>query len=152
MVGSVGGPLARVPDMNLRNWKSLTAVSICIAGALGCSRKPDSETEAAKLLGVSLVTEADRAQAREIFSQRCATCHGPTGGGDGPASAGLSPKPRNFHDASWQGSVSTEYLTRIIRFGGAAVGKSAVMPANADIADKHAVIAALTGHVRSLGQ
>ena len=42
------------------------------------------------------------AKAREIFSTRCTPCHGATGAGDGPASASLQPRPRNFHDADWQ--------------------------------------------------
>ena len=35
-------------------------------------------------------------EGKKIFLSTCATCHGPTGLGDGAASAGLKPKPRNF--------------------------------------------------------
>jgi mono/diheme cytochrome c family protein len=92
------------------------------------------------------------AEADRIFSERCATCHGPNGGGDGPASAGLVPKPRNFQDAAWQKSVSDEYLAQIIQYGGAAVGKSAAMPPNPDLMSKPEVVAALAAHVRSLAK
>jgi mono/diheme cytochrome c family protein len=91
-------------------------------------------------------------EAEEIFSTRCVTCHGPQGAGDGPASAGLTPKPRNFRDGTWQESVSDAHIENIIRYGGAAVGKSAAMPANPDLTGKPAVVAALREHVRSLRQ
>ncbi|MBI3098576.1 MAG: c-type cytochrome [Planctomycetes bacterium] len=32
-----------------------------------------------------------------LFKENCATCHGDTGGGDGPAAVYLFPKPRNFN-------------------------------------------------------
>lgn len=34
------------------------------------------------------------------FAQQCASCHGEAGGGDGPASGGMEPPPRNFRDAA----------------------------------------------------
>jgi mono/diheme cytochrome c family protein len=95
---------------------------------------------------------AAQAEAEKIFSERCVTCHGASGGGDGPASAGLVPKPRNFHDEAWQKSVNDEYIEQIVQYGGAAVGKSPAMPANPDLMSKPAVVAALRAHVRSLAQ
>jgi hypothetical protein len=123
---------------------ALTAVLLSACGK-------DNEAEAAKILNVQ-VTPKDRAEANEIFSTRCTPCHGAMGMGDGPASKGLTPPPRNFQDASWQASVSNEHVAKIIRFGGAAVGKSPAMPANPDLNDKGAVVAALTGRVRSFGR
>ncbi len=96
------------------------------------------------------ITEASRAEAKSIFSMRCATCHGPEGAGDGPGSAGLTPKPRNLQDRSWQASVTDDHVEKIIRYGGAAVGKSPAMPANPDLLAKNDVVAALREHVRSL--
>lgn len=34
--------------------------------------------------------------ARTLYAQRCAVCHGPDGRGDGPAAGLLSPRPRDF--------------------------------------------------------
>ena len=90
------------------------------------------------------------AKATEIFSTRCTPCHGPSGHGDGPASAQLTPPPRNFGDPAWQSSVTDEHIEKIIHYGGAAVGKAPTMPANPDLNDA-AVLAALRAHVRSLG-
>jgi mono/diheme cytochrome c family protein len=39
------------------------------------------------------------AKGKELFAVNCATCHGPDGHGNGPASAALNPKPRNFHES-----------------------------------------------------
>jgi mono/diheme cytochrome c family protein len=95
--------------------------------------------------------DAAAAEARQIFATRCTTCHGPEGMGDGPGSAGLDPKPRTFHDADWQASVTDDHIAKIIQYGGAAVGKSPTMPGNPDLISKPQVVAALVAHVRSLG-
>jgi mono/diheme cytochrome c family protein len=93
-----------------------------------------------------------QAEAEKIFSERCVTCHGAQGAGDGPASAGLVPKPRDFTDPAWQRSVEDGYIEQIVQYGGAAVGKSAAMPANPDLMSKPAVVAALRAHVRALSK
>jgi mono/diheme cytochrome c family protein len=38
-------------------------------------------------------------KGKKIFEANCAPCHGMDGRGDGPAAAGLNPKPINFHSA-----------------------------------------------------
>lgn len=96
------------------------------------------------------ITDADRAQAKEIFASRCTPCHGPTGAGDGPASKGLTPPPRNFRDAAWQAEVSDEHIEKIVQYGGPAVGRSAAMPPNPDL--QPGVVAALRGFIRGLAE
>jgi cytochrome c len=91
-------------------------------------------------------------EAADIFKNRCTPCHGATGHGDGPASASLSPHPRNFHDKTWQKSVTDEHIQKIVQYGGAAVGKSPNMPANPDLQAKPAVVAELAKKIRSFGQ
>jgi len=88
------------------------------------------------------------AKAKEIFSNRCTPCHGPEGRGDGPASASLTPPPRNFHDKSWHATIDDAYIEKIIKYGGAAVGKSPAMPGNPDLNDA-VVVAELRTLVRS---
>ena len=36
------------------------------------------------------------ARGKDMFQKHCVLCHGPEGHGDGPAAAGLSPKPSNL--------------------------------------------------------
>jgi mono/diheme cytochrome c family protein len=90
------------------------------------------------------------AKAEEIFATRCFTCHGSAGAGDGPASAGLTPRPRDFRDPVWQDSVSDDHLVKIISYGGAAVGKAPTMPGNPDLVAQRDVLAALAAHIRNL--
>ena len=92
------------------------------------------------------------AAANEVFATRCALCHGPDGRGDGPGSAALDPKPRNYHDKAWQASVTDAQIQKTILEGGAAVGKSPVMPAHPDLAANPQVLAALIAKIRSLGK
>lgn len=87
-------------------------------------------------------------EVKELFKTRCATCHGETGHGDGPASAALNPKPRAYSDAAWQNSVKDEDIKKTITMGGAAVGKSPIMPASPDLADKPE-LDGLVAYVRS---
>lgn len=96
--------------------------------------------------------EAAKEEARQLFATRCFTCHGTEGAGDGPASAGLSPKPRNLQDPAWQASVSDEHIEKIVLYGGAAVGRSPAMPANPDLMSRPETVAALRAHVRSLAR
>ena len=98
------------------------------------------------------VTAADRAAATTKFTTLCYTCHGKTGSGDGPASAGLVPPPRNFQDPEWQESVTDEHIEKIIVSGGIAVGKAITMPGNPDLRGKPGVVTALREHIRGLAK
>ncbi len=98
----------------------------------------------------STIPEAARTEAHQIFSTRCAACHGAQGRGDGPASASLSPKPANFSDGAWQDKVTDAHIEKIIQYGGIAVAKSAAMPGNPDLTSKPDVVTGLREHIRSL--
>ncbi len=123
-------------------WVMRTPTLLVLLLAAACSRS-DSGSAAAP--------SPAAAEAAELFKTRCTPCHGPTGLGDGPASASLNPRPRNFHDKSWQKSVTDEHLRKIIQYGGAAVGKSPAMPANPDLQAKPEVIAELAKKIRAFG-
>ncbi len=85
--------------------------------------------------------------ADEIYAQRCVTCHGADGRGDGIAAKGLTPPPRNFADPKWQESITDEDIEKIIQLGGPAVGKAPSMPPNPDLSDVK-VLQALRAKVR----
>jgi cytochrome c5 len=89
------------------------------------------------------------AEAKTIFDTRCVTCHGATGLGDGAAAAALNPKPRTYADKAWQDSVKDEDLAKAIIEGGAAIGKSPLMPPNPDLKDKPAVVSEIVKIIRS---
>ena len=72
---------------------------------------------------------ADSAKGKQVYDTYCATCHGPTGLGDGIAAAALDPKPRDLSSAAILETYTDEYLVNVITNGGAAVGKSPMMTA-----------------------
>lgn len=94
---------------------------------------------------------AVRAAARELWQGRCANCHGVDGRGDGPSGRALARRPRDFHDAAWQASRDDEQLRRVIVEGGAEHGLAADMAANADLADRPAIVSELVRIVRGFG-
>ena len=87
--------------------------------------------------------------AAKAFTTVCATCHGPGGKGDGPAGAALDPKPASFADAEfWTDDRTDEHLAKVIKEGGASVGKSPLMaPWGAQYDDEQ--IKKLVAHVKS---
>lgn len=95
------------------------------------------------------VTEAE---ARREFVTACASCHGTEGKGDGPGSVALNPKPRNYTDKEWQKSVTDEQISKTIVYGGAAVGKSPIMPAHPELSNKPEMVEALVKIIRAFGK
>ncbi len=119
-------------------------LALLLAGlAVACSK-----TEAHE----AVVSSAVPQESRDVFTQRCATCHGMDGRGTGPAAVALNPKPRNYGDKAWQGTVTDDQIKSTIVGGGPAVGKSALMPPNPDLAGKPEVVAGLVSIVRSFGR
>lgn len=94
----------------------------------------------------------DVAAAQDYFARICAACHGTSGHGDGPAAASLNPHPRDYTDAAWQASITDDQIRDIILRGGAAVGKSALMPAQTQLKDKPAIVDGLVKIIRSFKQ
>ena len=77
---------------------------------------------------VSMAAHGAQAQeAKELYQKSCSNCHGPNGKGDGPASKMLKPPAADFATAL-KGKSDAD-LTKVVKEGGKAVGKSALMPA-----------------------
>ncbi|WP_376692807.1 c-type cytochrome [Wenzhouxiangella sp. EGI_FJ10409] len=91
---------------------------------------------------------ADATAGETQFKQLCATCHGPSGQGDGPASASLNPKPRDLSSSEWQESVDDAHIRTVITEGGPAVGLSPMMTAFGHLGDGD--IDNLVAYIRSL--
>jgi mono/diheme cytochrome c family protein len=88
------------------------------------------------------------ATGEKIFQSRCFVCHGRDGKGSGPASQGLTQKPQDLTDPSWQRGVTDQQIKNVIRAGGAIMGKSGAMPPNPDLSD--ADLNSLLSYVRHL--
>jgi mono/diheme cytochrome c family protein len=63
---------------------------------------------------------------RRVFLQRCATCHGPEGRGDGQNAYNLQPPPPDFQASLPELAVADR--RRVIEGGTAALGRSALCP------------------------
>ena len=67
------------------------------------------------------------------YKKLCARCHGDAGRGDGPAAKLLkNQKMGDLSDKAAMSKLSDQDLHKVISEGGAAVGKSKVMPAHKD--------------------
>lgn len=136
----------------------IVALVVCLA-VFGCTSKDAAPAEPQEAPVKAEPTPAPEpvaakdpaVEAEEIFKARCVTCHGEKGKGDGPGSAALNPKPRDYTSVDWQKSVTDEHIKTIIVGGGASVGLSPLMPPNPDLADKPEVVEALVAVVRNLG-
>jgi mono/diheme cytochrome c family protein len=71
----------------------------------------------------------DKARGATLYAGTCASCHGATGHGDGPASKGLNPPPANHTDPGRMGKLTDLDIYHVICGGGASVGKSPLMAA-----------------------
>lgn len=110
-----------------------------VAGADTAAPAPAPETPAE--------APATEASGRAVFSANCATCHGESGGGNGPAAVGLEPPPADLTDGTWvTGDGSIEAIKNTIENGS---------PGTAMIAWKgtltEAQIDAVARYVKSLG-
>lgn len=56
-------------------------------------------------------------QGAQVYAQYCATCHGVKGFGDGVASNGLHPRPRNLVEGRWTQGGDSISLYKTIRDG-----------------------------------
>lgn len=95
----------------------------------------------------TLAGDASRGQA--LYQQYCAICHGAAGKGDGPAAGNLPVKPRNHTDGVYMNALSDAHLRKVITQGGAAVGKSGLMPGWGGVLTA-AEVEDVIAHVRTL--
>ncbi len=162
----------RIPTFNdsspaLGRRLAAVALSVCLPlAACGSPEPPASASKAVSpapaapeaaptkaespAAGVAAVA-AVGAEVVTLFAGRCAVCHGAEGGGDGPTAAALDPKPRAFTDAVWQASMTDEAIIKVVTEGGAAVGKSPLMPPNPDLAARPELMKALVSRIRAFG-
>jgi len=83
----------------------------------------------ALLIAALLMASLGQAEAdgSQLYAESCAACHGEKGKGDGPASAGLNPRPEDFHKSL--ADRSDDWVAKVITGGGPAVGMAPGMPA-----------------------
>lgn len=88
------------------------------------------------------------ASGSAVFAANCATCHGESGLGDGPAATGLEPPPADVTDGSWTtGDGSLQAVTNTIEHGSPG---TAMIGWKGTLTD--AEIAAVAAYVKELGR
>lgn len=98
----------------------------------------------------TIANGADLQKGKSLFTERCASCHGNEGAGDGPIAASLPPehKPRNLKDGGFKFATDAAKFKELMQKGGAAVGLNPLMPgapgvSDADIESLHAFVLSL---------
>ena len=102
------------------------------------------------LVGMALAA-GDATKGQTTFQQLCSSCHGATGKGDGAMGAALNPKPRDLSDKAYNSSMKDDYLVKLIKGGGQAVGKSPMMP-NVGSTLKDNEVVDVIAYIRSLAK
>jgi cytochrome c oxidase cbb3-type subunit 3 len=100
--------------------------------------------------GISLAS-GNAGQGKALYDRHGASCHGAGGKGDGAAAAALNPKPSNLSDKTAMAKLKDTDAFNVIKQGGAAIGKSPLMPPFAG-ALKDNEIHDLVAFVRSLSK
>ena len=80
-------------------------------------------------LSMTATAQTDPQEAKRIYDQMCAGCHGFQGDGGEGHRGGFSPHIGTLANKKYMSEVPDEYLAMIIKKGGAAMGKIATMPA-----------------------
>jgi mono/diheme cytochrome c family protein len=105
------------------------AAALALAASLvpGCRRDPAKPPVEALQQGFrDGALTARESRGKQVFAERCATCHGATGRGDGQNAYNLHPPPPDFQESLARLSVADR--RRVIEQGTAALGRSALCP------------------------
>jgi mono/diheme cytochrome c family protein len=124
--------------MNARRWIG-ALLATALAGAVAC-RHPAENTKPDSLLA-AYDTEADwsdaqrviplsyqQAQGKRIFYDQCVWCHADATPAGPSNRSNLTPVPPLLNDGAALNAASDESLENVVTLGGAAMGKSAMMP------------------------
>lgn len=88
---------------------------------------------------------------RRLYASVCVYCHGAAGDGFGLNASNLPVPPRDHTDPSYMNQLTDDRLFAVIKFGGAAQGKSAFMPPwGGRFSDRE--ISALVAYLRALAR
>jgi mono/diheme cytochrome c family protein len=84
--------------------------------------------------------------AASVYAQKCASCHGPNGKGDGPAGQVMVPPPAPFSMALK--GKSDDWIGTVIKKGGPAVGMTPQMPPHPNLSSDQ--VKALIQYIKGL--
>jgi mono/diheme cytochrome c family protein len=102
------------------------ALLLVVVTLTGCRATPAPGKDAVQEAFRDDALSAQEARGHRVFLQRCATCHGPRGRGDGQNAYNLQPPPPDFQESLARLSVADR--RKVIEGGTAALGRSALCP------------------------
>ena len=119
---------ARLQAARLAGDRAVTARAILdsIIAAVDARQVPDTvralEQRFASALGSEAALELpakqiDLAEGRMLYERNCASCHGISGMGDGPAGRGMNPPPQALGDAATMRDVTPALMYRVASVG-----------------------------------
>jgi mono/diheme cytochrome c family protein len=116
------GRATRDPQRALRS----AALLLVVLSVAGCRAAPAPGKDAVQEAFRDDALDAREARGHRVFLQRCATCHGPQGRGDGQNAYNLQPPPPDFRESLAKLSVGDR--RKVIEGGTAALGRSPLCP------------------------
>ena len=108
-------------------------VSVGIAGtpmaSFSGSLTPEQRWNVVAYVTSLRATHAQQLEGEGLYTQRCSSCHGVTGAGDGPLARSLTKLPPEIGTSAWQVERSDEQLSAVVQRGLAGTA----MPASRDL-------------------
>jgi len=90
-----------------KNWRRTLGLGLLVALlALAAAKTWQAPEEAKKVKNPVQAAPESIAAGKNIFDEKCFTCHGIKGDGKGPAGAALNPPPANFADKKMMDSMT----------------------------------------------
>jgi mono/diheme cytochrome c family protein len=107
-----------------RGWRVSAIAAALAVGACRAPAPPARDAVQAAFREGALT--AREARGHRVFRQRCATCHGPEGRGDGQNAYSLRPPPPDFQESL--AKLSPADRRKIVESGTASLGRSPLCP------------------------
>ncbi|MDK9699105.1 MAG: c-type cytochrome [bacterium] len=133
-------------------WFLLTAIAVAVVTVIflrgfqqgvkvGANTPPDSLRKADAPVGpdfrkLRIATPEVVAKGKQLFATNCVSCHGAEGKGDGPKSAELNPKPRNYQTEQFKNGNAPLKLAATLQKGLGQMPAFPLMP----VEDRFAIV------------
>lgn len=114
-------------------------IALCVACAAGCARKPAADKSDPLLKAYAVGQDPSnpqrlislnyqQTQGERVFESDCVWCHADATPAGPSNRSNVTPTPPLINDGAALNSLSDEFLQNVVTLGGAAMGKSAMMP------------------------
>jgi mono/diheme cytochrome c family protein len=104
---------------------SACAVAVATLGAVALAGAQGPAASGAAMKNPVAANASSIAAGKKLYDTQCASCHGPTGKGDGKGGALLKPTPADFTDEEWKHGATDGDLFTTIRDGVKQTGMAA---------------------------